>query len=412
MGVELAPDEVAYRCNLVTVDDDGATMVDFAAGHLTSEQSHPIVAALDAALGDGRDGVRFHPGVEYRHLCVVPTRPRRRRVRAAARPHRPADRAPDRAGGGQAHRADGRVEAGRARRRPPRSVRSRRRSGSGARARARSCPTFARALRRRRPAVVGGRPRARPRRAHRHRGGRRARRDRGLRQRLRRAARRRARVARRPRPLPPPRRGDRRGRPPGRGRREGRRRSSGGTPRSSARSSTRSATSRYRILLLPDHATPCAARTHTSDPVPYLLFDSDARRRRAASTPSAAWPGCTRSLAPRPDGAPARADPRAVVAAAVGLGGTVTRAAGRFFAQTLVDDPGFRWCRSPGGTPDLPRSDNSCPYHRRRERNRVSRCAPSRAEERANEPGAADRAVGARRQGPRRAPHHRRRDRA
>ena len=32
----------------------------------------------------------------------------------------------------------------------------------------------------------------------------------------------------------------------------------------------------YRILLLPDHATPCAARTHTSDPVPYLLFDSTA----------------------------------------------------------------------------------------------------------------------------------------
>jgi 2,3-bisphosphoglycerate-independent phosphoglycerate mutase len=30
----------------------------------------------------------------------------------------------------------------------------------------------------------------------------------------------------------------------------------------------------YRILLLPDHATPCAARTHTSAPVPYLLFDS------------------------------------------------------------------------------------------------------------------------------------------
>ena len=47
-------------------------MVDFAAGHPTNEQSHPIVAALDAALGDGRDGVRFHAGVEYRHLCVVP----------------------------------------------------------------------------------------------------------------------------------------------------------------------------------------------------------------------------------------------------------------------------------------------------------------------------------------------------
>jgi 2,3-bisphosphoglycerate-independent phosphoglycerate mutase len=76
MGVELGPDEVAYRCNLVTLsDDDPPIMVDFAAGHPTNEQSHAIVAALDAALGktSGRpDGVRFHAGVEYRHLCVVP----------------------------------------------------------------------------------------------------------------------------------------------------------------------------------------------------------------------------------------------------------------------------------------------------------------------------------------------------
>jgi 2,3-bisphosphoglycerate-independent phosphoglycerate mutase len=74
MGVELEPHEVAYRCNLVTLsDDDEPIMVDFAAGHPTNEQSHAIVAALDAALGAGRDGVRFHPGVEYRHLCVVPS---------------------------------------------------------------------------------------------------------------------------------------------------------------------------------------------------------------------------------------------------------------------------------------------------------------------------------------------------
>jgi 2,3-bisphosphoglycerate-independent phosphoglycerate mutase len=73
MGVELGPDEVAYRCNLVTLSDDAPpTMIDFAAGHPTNAQSHAIVAALDAALGSGRDGVRFHAGVEYRHLCVVP----------------------------------------------------------------------------------------------------------------------------------------------------------------------------------------------------------------------------------------------------------------------------------------------------------------------------------------------------
>ena len=74
MGVELGRDEIAYRCNLVTLSDgDPPLMVDFAAGHLTSEQSHPIIAALDGALGAGRDGVRFHAGVEYRHLCVVPS---------------------------------------------------------------------------------------------------------------------------------------------------------------------------------------------------------------------------------------------------------------------------------------------------------------------------------------------------
>ena len=71
MGVELAPGEVAYRCNLVTIDADG-TMVDFAAGHPTNQQSHAIVAALDDALGNGRDGVKFHAGVEYRHLAVLP----------------------------------------------------------------------------------------------------------------------------------------------------------------------------------------------------------------------------------------------------------------------------------------------------------------------------------------------------
>jgi 2,3-bisphosphoglycerate-independent phosphoglycerate mutase len=73
MGVELGPDDVAFRCNLVTLDDASPpTMVDFAAGHPTSEQSARIMEALDDALGGGRDGIRFYPGVEYRHLCVVP----------------------------------------------------------------------------------------------------------------------------------------------------------------------------------------------------------------------------------------------------------------------------------------------------------------------------------------------------
>ena len=31
----------------------------------------------------------------------------------------------------------------------------------------------------------------------------------------------------------------------------------------------------YRVLLLPDHATPCNTKTHSAEPVPYLLFDSE-----------------------------------------------------------------------------------------------------------------------------------------
>ena len=30
----------------------------------------------------------------------------------------------------------------------------------------------------------------------------------------------------------------------------------------------------YRMLILPDHPTPLRIRTHTGDPVPYLLYDS------------------------------------------------------------------------------------------------------------------------------------------
>ena len=30
----------------------------------------------------------------------------------------------------------------------------------------------------------------------------------------------------------------------------------------------------YRMLILPDHPTPICERTHTADPIPYLIFDS------------------------------------------------------------------------------------------------------------------------------------------
>ena len=69
LGLKLRPDQVAYRCNLVTVGADG-TMVDFAGGHPSTDDAAEVIKALDAALGG--DGLEFHPGVQYRHILVAP----------------------------------------------------------------------------------------------------------------------------------------------------------------------------------------------------------------------------------------------------------------------------------------------------------------------------------------------------
>ncbi len=70
MGVELGPEDVAFRCNLVTVEsaDDGEVMADFTAGHISSEEAALLIDALRSALAG--DGIEFHAGVSYRHLVV------------------------------------------------------------------------------------------------------------------------------------------------------------------------------------------------------------------------------------------------------------------------------------------------------------------------------------------------------
>lgn len=76
LGLRLADDQVAFRCNLSTVDlsagGDG-TMVDFAGGHPSTELATRVVKALDAAVGSGAGAeISFHPGVQYRHIMVAP----------------------------------------------------------------------------------------------------------------------------------------------------------------------------------------------------------------------------------------------------------------------------------------------------------------------------------------------------
>ncbi len=66
-GLSLEPDELVFRCNLVTIVD--GRMEDFSAGHISQPEAEKIVADLQTALGDDR--IRFHTGVSYRHLMTI-----------------------------------------------------------------------------------------------------------------------------------------------------------------------------------------------------------------------------------------------------------------------------------------------------------------------------------------------------
>mgnify|MGYP001021379831 CR=1 FL=1 len=67
MGVTLAPDDVAFRCNLVTIEH--GRIKDYSAGHISSEEAKILIETLDAELGT--DELSFYPGVSYRHLMVA-----------------------------------------------------------------------------------------------------------------------------------------------------------------------------------------------------------------------------------------------------------------------------------------------------------------------------------------------------
>lgn len=66
MGVSLGEDDIAYRCNLVAVEE--GKMVDFAAGHISSEEGASLLRDLGSELAD----VTLYPGISYRNLMVVP----------------------------------------------------------------------------------------------------------------------------------------------------------------------------------------------------------------------------------------------------------------------------------------------------------------------------------------------------
>lgn len=67
LGVELQDDDVAFRCNLITVSGD--ILTDYSAGHISSKEAAIIVKFIDQKLGTNQ--IKFYPGVSYRHVMLV-----------------------------------------------------------------------------------------------------------------------------------------------------------------------------------------------------------------------------------------------------------------------------------------------------------------------------------------------------
>ncbi len=70
LNISLAPDEVSFRCNFVNLaEKDGKTIMgDFSAGHITTAEAAELIKALNDGLSS--DKIKFHTGVSYRHILV------------------------------------------------------------------------------------------------------------------------------------------------------------------------------------------------------------------------------------------------------------------------------------------------------------------------------------------------------
>jgi len=72
MGVKLAEDDLAFRCNLVTLSGEGPyerrIMHDYSAGEISTSEAREIIEVVAARLGN--DIFNFYPGMSYRHLMV------------------------------------------------------------------------------------------------------------------------------------------------------------------------------------------------------------------------------------------------------------------------------------------------------------------------------------------------------
>lgn len=67
LGVELKEDEVAFRCNFITEGD--GNLVDYSAGHISTKEAKILIKVLNRHFKN--ENIVFYPGVSYRHLMII-----------------------------------------------------------------------------------------------------------------------------------------------------------------------------------------------------------------------------------------------------------------------------------------------------------------------------------------------------
>ena len=71
LGVQLFDNDIAFRCNLVTLkfQGDKIVMEDFSAGHIKNDEAREVILDLNKEMGTKE--IQFFSGVSYRHLMVL-----------------------------------------------------------------------------------------------------------------------------------------------------------------------------------------------------------------------------------------------------------------------------------------------------------------------------------------------------
>jgi 2,3-bisphosphoglycerate-independent phosphoglycerate mutase len=72
LGIDIGEHETTFRCNFVTLSDEpnyeDKSMVDYSAGEITTDEANELIAAMNQAFGS--DIIKFYTGTSYRHIML------------------------------------------------------------------------------------------------------------------------------------------------------------------------------------------------------------------------------------------------------------------------------------------------------------------------------------------------------